>query len=61
MKKMLDTTEQLFSHEKVDQIAKDLKSNCEDGWDYVPCHGTEGSSYAYINIYDEDGEFIAKY
>jgi len=49
---------QLFTYEIAKEKAKELNDN--DDWTYkvVPC--PKGIGYSFIEIYDEDGEFVSK-
>lgn len=47
-----------FSHAEVDAIAASMNTP-EDDWTYVADHGPEGSRYARIRIFDEEGEFVS--
>jgi hypothetical protein len=58
--KLLDTTATLIKPDKVDAVAADLKSNDPD-WDYIVRHDPKGTGDSLIDIYDEDGEFVATY
>lgn len=62
MKKLLDTTATLLLPAKAVEVAKALTAGDEDGWTYVPAN-PDGSlgPYSAINIYDEDGEFVAEW
>jgi len=56
-KKTLDTTRQLFQPKKAEQVAKKLKRSDPD-WDYKVIHDPKKTGYSFIEIYDEDGEFV---
>ena len=58
MLKLLDTTYQLFHPDEADRLAAELNESAEDGWAYVVNHGTP---YSFIEIYDEAGEFVARF
>jgi len=58
MKKILDTTENLYTPEKAEAIAAEM--NATDDWTYKVIHDPAGTGYSFIEIYDEDGEFVAK-
>ena len=49
---------QLFTPEKAELEAKKLNST--DDWTYKVVHCPKGTGYSFIEIYDEDGEFISK-
>ena len=56
-RKSLDTTRKLFSPKKADKVAKDLKRGDPD-WTYKVVHDPKKTGYSFIEIYDEDGEFV---
>jgi len=58
MLKKLDTTATLYTPEKAEAVAAEL--NATDDWSYRPVHDPKGTGWSYIEIYDEDGEFVAK-
>ena len=60
MKLMLDTTETLFNPKKANAVAAELKANDPD-WDYIVVHDPSGKGYSFINIFDENGEFVSKF
>lgn len=49
----------LFSPEKAEEIAKELTKNDSEGWTYKVNHDPSGKGYSFIEIYDEDGIFVA--
>lgn len=56
----LDTTSQLFAPALAESKASELKAGDPD-WDYKVIHDPKGTGYSFIEIYDEDGEFVAKF
>ena len=56
--KTLDTTHQTFIPGKAEAIAKEL--NETDDWSYVVKHDPKGTGFSFIEIYDEDGEFVSR-
>ena len=46
-----------FTPEKAEEIAAEL--NATDDWDYKVKHHPTGTGYSFIEVYDEDGEFIS--
>jgi len=36
-----------------------MKINDPD-WTYVACYDPKGTGYSFINIYDENGDFVSK-
>ena len=57
--KKLDTTPTLYSREKSIAVAAELKAGDPD-WDYIPKHDPKGTGYSFIEVFDEDGEFVGK-
>ncbi len=57
--KLLDTTSRLFSPEEAIRVAAEMQIDEED-WTYRVVHDPTGKGYSFIEIYDEDGEFISK-
>ena len=51
------TAHSFFSPEKAEEIAAEL--NATDDWDYKVKHHPTGAGYSFIEVYDEDGEFIS--
>ena len=58
MKKLLDTTSHLYPPNKAEEIAEEM--NSVDDWTYKVVHDPTGKGHSFIEIYDEDGEFVAK-
>jgi len=56
--KKLDTTSKLFTKEQAEKIAKEM--NATDDWTYRPIHDPKGTGYSFIEVYDENGEFVSK-
>lgn len=57
--KLLDTTEKLFSPEEAIRVAAEMQIDEED-WTYRVVHDPTGKGYSFIEIYDEDSEFVSK-
>ena len=57
MKKILDTTEKLFSRDEVDEVVAELNAGDPD-WNYIAEHCPNGAGYSKIKIYDENNEFV---
>ena len=57
--KKLDATEKLFTKEDSIKVAAEMKTGDPD-WDYRPVHCPKGTGYSFIEVYDEDGEFVGK-
>lgn len=58
--KLLDTTNSLYSKEKAEKIAAEMNASTDDDWLYVPVHDPKGTGYSFVEIYDEDGEFVSR-
>ncbi len=58
----IDTSEayKLFEPEKAEAVADDLRENDPD-WTYVVKHDPKGTGKSFIEIYDEDGEYIGRF
>ncbi len=61
MMKMLDTTETLFAPADAEVKAAILNAGDDDGWSYVVVHSPSDTGFSFINVFDEDGEFVAKF
>ena len=59
MKATINTTHQLFIKEDAISKAAEMKAGDPD-WDYVPVHCPKGTGYSFIEVYDEDGEFVER-
>lgn len=57
--KELDQTPTFYTKEDASRVAAELGANDPD-WAYVPKHDPKGTGYSFIEIYDEDGKFVAK-
>lgn len=57
--KTLDTTHTLFAPAAAEKAAADLKAGDPD-WDYRVKHDPKGTGLSFIEIYDEDGEFVSR-
>ncbi len=56
--KLMDTTERMFTKENAIKVAAEM--NDSDDWEYRAIHDPKGTGYSFIEIYDEDGEFVGK-
>lgn len=56
----LNHTSKLFNPKNAEIQAKALRSEDED-WTYIVKHDPTGKGYSFIEIYDEDGEFVEKF
>lgn len=50
----------LMAPEKAERFAAELRAGDED-WSYVVKHCPKGTGFSFIEIYDEDGDFISKW
>ena len=57
---VIKNIEKLFSQEKAEELADTLNSDKDDNWVYTPVHCPKGTGYSFINIHDENGEFVGK-
>lgn len=55
----IDTCGKLFQPAEAERVAKTLEENDQD-WSYVVRHDPKGTGYSFVEVYDEDGEFIGK-
>lgn len=55
--KLLDTTRTYYAPEKAEQVAASLNA-WDDEWTYRVKHDPAGTGYSFIEVYDEDGEFV---
>lgn len=46
-----------FTPEKAEAVAAEL--NATDDWTYLAKHDPAGTGYSFVEVYDEDGEFIS--
>ena len=56
--KKLDTTHTLYTKEQAEAIAAEM--NATDDWTYTAVHDPRGTGYSFIEIHDEDGEFVGR-
>lgn len=59
MKATINTTERLFTKEESIKVAAEMKAG-DPEWDYRPVHCPKGTGYSFIEVYDEDDNFVAK-
>lgn len=59
MKLKLDTTSQFFTREQAERVAAEMNAG-DDDWTYRPNHDPRGTGYSFIEVYDENGEFVSK-
>ena len=51
----------LYTPENAERIAAELTDFDLDGWTYKAIHCPKGTGFSFIDIYDEEGEFVAKF
>ncbi|MEE9118750.1 MAG: hypothetical protein V3U02_09205 [Calditrichia bacterium] len=51
----------VFQAEEAEKVAAELTTQDQEGWTYKLNHDPKGTGKAFIEIYDEDGEFVANY
>ena len=51
----------LLTRKQAETEADRMNSEDEDGWTYRPVHDPEGTSYSYIEIYDEDNILLGRF
>ena len=59
-KKTLDTTYRLLSPTDAETLAALMRASDPD-WSYQAVHDPLGTGYSYIEIRDEDDNFVARY
>jgi hypothetical protein len=58
--KRLDTTHKLFSPAQAEAIAAAMQAGDEEGWAYRAVHDPRGTGYSFVEVYDEEGECVAR-
>ena len=56
---VLHTPPHLFSPEKAEALAETLRSE-DPEWTYEVRHDPAGTGFSFIEVYDEDGEFVGR-
>jgi hypothetical protein len=56
--KLIDTTHTLYTPEEAERIAAEM--NATDDWAYTVRHDPKGTGYSFIEIIDEDGEYVGR-
>jgi len=56
--KLMDTTHTLYAPEEAERVAAEM--NATDDWTYAVVHDPKGTGYSFIEITDEDGNFVAR-
>ncbi|MBL7164508.1 MAG: hypothetical protein ISS57_18130 [Anaerolineales bacterium] len=57
----MNTINRLFEKEEAQRIVDELNSDPEDDWTYDAVHDPKGTGYSRIEVYNEDGEFVATF
>lgn len=57
----MNTTHQLFNPAKVEEVAAEMQAGDDEGWTYRVKHAPTSTGYSFIEIYDENGEFVEKF
>ena len=60
MKAIINEPTNLYKPEKAEEVAAVLRAN-DSEWSYLVKHDPKGTGYSFIEIYDEDGEFVGKH
>ena len=60
MKAKINTTHKLFNPEEAEIKAAELRDGDPD-WSYRVVHDPKGTGYSFIEVYDENGEFVHKF
>lgn len=60
MQAKINTTSKLFTPADAEAKAAELKAGDPD-WDYRVVHDPKGTGWSFIEVYDEDGEFVHKF
>jgi hypothetical protein len=55
---ILKNNKAFFSKEKAIEVAAEYNKTDED-WTYTAVHCPNGTGYSFVEIHDEDGEFVA--
>jgi len=55
---IMTNNKKFYSPEEAERKAKIMNETDED-WNYVVKHDPKGTGYSFIEIYDEDNEFVA--
>ncbi len=56
--KLIDTTATLYPPAEAEKVAAEMQAG-DPGWVYKVKHDPKGIGYSLIEVYDEDGEFVA--
>jgi hypothetical protein len=54
-----NTPHRLFSPAEAENVAAMMKASDAD-WDYVAKHDPKGTGLSFVEIYDEDHEFVGR-
>ena len=56
--KLLNAPAKLMVPAKAESVAAELRE-CDEDWSYVVKHCPKGTGFSFVEIYDEDGEFVS--
>lgn len=57
--KRIDTTEHLYTPENAEKVAAKM-SDSDPDWTYIVKHDPKGTGFSFIEIYDDESNFIGK-
>lgn len=60
MQAKINTTHKLFNPKDAEDKAVELNAGDPD-WDYRVVHDPKGTGFSFIEVYDEDGEFVHRF
>jgi len=55
---ILKNNKAFFSKERAIEVAA-VCNESDDDWTYTPVHCPNGTGYSFVEIHDEDNEFVA--
>lgn len=56
----LNEPHKLYSREKAESVAAELQKSDPD-WKFIVVHSPTPTGYSFIEVYDEDGEFVKRW
>ncbi len=59
MMNLLNQPHKLYTPAKAIEVAAELQAGDPD-WTYTVKHDPKGTGYSFIEIHDEDGEFVSR-
>ena len=57
---ILNEPHKLYSRGKAEIVAAELQKSDPD-WKYIVVHSPTSTGYSFIEVYDEDGEFVKRW